>query len=55
MNQQDNHPHLDPEYTQINNNIRFLAEVRFKLLALLPALGGAAVPGSLRPEDSSRQ
>ena len=31
------------EYEQINENIRFLAEVRFKLLALVPALGGVAV------------
>lgn len=43
MSQQGSHPHLDLEYTQINNNIRFLAEVRFKLLALLPTLGGVAV------------
>ena len=37
------HPYLELEYTQINNNFRFLAEVRFKLLALVPILGGAAV------------
>lgn len=30
------------EYDQINQNIRFLADVRFKLLALVPILGGAA-------------
>lgn len=30
------------EYEQINDNIRFLADVRFKLLALIPVLGGAA-------------
>lgn len=34
---------LDREYGEINNNIRFLAEVRFKLLGLIPTLGGAAV------------
>jgi uncharacterized membrane protein YfcA len=37
---------VDPvlaEYDQINENIRFLADVRFKLLALVPAVGGAAV------------
>jgi hypothetical protein len=37
------HSNLELEYTQINNNFRFLAEVRFKLLALVPILGGAAV------------
>jgi hypothetical protein len=34
---------LDVEYEQINENIRFLADVRFKLLALVPVTGGAAV------------
>ena len=31
------------EYEQINENFRSLADVRFKLLALVPTLGGAAV------------
>ncbi len=31
------------EYDQINSNYRMLAEIRFKLLALVPALSGAAV------------
>jgi hypothetical protein len=37
------HPNLELEYEQINENVRFLADVRFKLLAVVPALGGAAV------------
>ena len=43
MEEHNKHPNLELEYTQINNNFRFLAEVRFKLLALVPILGGAAV------------
>jgi hypothetical protein len=39
----ERHPYLELEYAQINDNIRFLADVRFKLLTFLPALGGIAV------------
>jgi hypothetical protein len=42
MEETNKHPNLELEYTQINENFRFLAEVRFKLLALVPTLGGAA-------------
>jgi hypothetical protein len=31
------------DYEQLNENIRFLADVRFKLLALVPIVGGVAV------------
>ena len=37
------HNNLDLEYEQINANFRMLADVRFKLLALILVLGGAAV------------
>lgn len=43
MNEIITHPKLELEYEQINENFRFLANVRFKLLALVPTLGGAAV------------
>jgi hypothetical protein len=43
MEQISRDPYLELEYSQINDNIRFLADVRFKLLALLPILGGAGV------------
>ena len=34
---------LELEYSQVNENFRMLAEIRFKLLAFVPALGGVAV------------
>lgn len=33
----------ETEYVQINENIRFLADVRFKLLTIVATVGGAAV------------
>jgi hypothetical protein len=43
LEQRDQHKKLELEYEQVNENFRFLADVRFKLLALVPILGGAAV------------
>ena len=37
------HANLELEYSQINDNIRALADIRFKLLSLIPALGGAGI------------
>jgi hypothetical protein len=34
---------LSMEYEQVNDNIRTLADIRFKLLALIPILGGVAI------------
>jgi hypothetical protein len=38
----DGNSALELEYCEVNDNIRTLADVRFKLLALVPAVGGVA-------------
>jgi hypothetical protein len=37
------HSPYELEYAQVNDNIRTLADIRFRLLALIPPLGGVAI------------
>jgi len=50
---------LEQEYTQVNENFRRLADIRFRLLAFVPALGGVAVyvlaTAGLSAESAPRQ
>jgi hypothetical protein len=50
---------LEQEYTQVNENFRRLADIRFRLLAFVPALGGVAVyvlaTAGLSAENTPRQ
>jgi hypothetical protein len=50
---------LEQEYTQVNENFRRLADIRFRLLAFVPALGGVAVyvlaTAGLAAEGTPRQ
>jgi len=40
---EDRRQELIAEYAEVNQNFRMLADVRFRLLALIPTLGGAAI------------
>jgi hypothetical protein len=43
---------LIAEYTEVNQNFRMLADIQYKLLAIIPTLGGVAIFLSSRMQQS---